>query len=343
MANFESRAILKSSHEDGPRRLSETTLSNLEILVKEEVEQIDPEDVAESIGISDEEVKKDQEYLRTTKDKINRSNELAKAIKEKRLELSGSENKEILNYYERLGHVFEGFLYTHIGESKIFKDVILHKTAEYDDVKNGVDFVAEYKNPNDPSSYVALAMDASFSMSPTLIGKKMDRSLLDIKHQHLSEVKYFQFDESASEAKLGIPRVVVGTDEDRVRALLQSWDLNASSAKQITSFEENPVWTIMALQIVEQLKMFIQEAESHGQTQLASVCGVYLKALELSIRLNKDLVDKHQSLILKDGTSIAIKSFCERSELDRRASKRLAAESAQARKDDAEFNRAVGR
>ncbi len=343
MKNFESRAILRSSHEGGPRRLSETTLSNLEILVRKEVDPIDPEDIAESIGISEEEVQKDQEYLRTTKDKINRSNELARAIKEKRSELSGVEDKEILNYYERLGHVFEGFLYTHIGESKIFKDVILHKTSEYDDVKNGVDFIAEYKNPNDPSAYVALAMDASFSMSPALIGKKMDKSLLDIKHQHLSEVKYFQFDERTSEAKLGIPRVVVGADEDRVRALLQSWDLNASSGKQITSFEENPVWTVMAIQITEQLKMFIQEAQSHGQTLLASVCGVYLKALEISLRLNKDLVDKHQQFIAKDGTSIAIKTFCERSELDRRASQRLAAELAQTRKDDSIFNEAIGR
>lgn len=62
-------------------------------------------------------------------------------------------------------------------------------------------------------------MDASFSMSPSLISKKIDRSVSDINKGILSRVKYFEFEEGAMESKTGMPRVVVGVEEDKVRNL----------------------------------------------------------------------------------------------------------------------------
>jgi hypothetical protein len=310
MFNFTGLPKGGSSSERGPKQLSEAVLSNLEKIVAEEMEAIDPEDVADSLGISAEEVVADKKYVEEIKVGIDHGNDLNKGIKAMKLELEGIENNRILDYKERLGEVFEGFLYKHIGESRIFKNVILHKTAEYDDLRNGVDFVAEYENPDKPSSYIGLAMDASFASYAPVIDKKMLRSLGDIKNDTLSKIKYFQFDSEGESKDLGIPRVIVGTDETHVKALLEKWDLNEKAEEKVVSFEENPVWTIIALQIVEQLKMFIKEAESHGQEKIGSICRTYLVGLEKSLRDNKDLVAKHEWLAEQDKTHVLIKKFC---------------------------------
>ena len=130
-----------------------------------------------------------------------------------------------------------------------------------------------------------------------------------------------------------MPRVVVGTDEDRTRSLLQRWHSEKSMGMEV-SFEEDPVWTIMALQIKEQLKMFIEEANYHKQPQLASICAKYLKALEISLRVNSELVDRHVSLMSRDMTSIAIKGFCSKTDIERSASSDLHKESENMRRDD---------
>ena len=311
MFNFTGLPKGGSSRERSPNQLSEAVLSNLEQIVAEEMEPIDLEDVAERLGISIEEVLDDKKYAEEMRARMQRQDEVRSGIKALKLELDGIKNNRILDYKERLGQVFEGFLYKHIGESRIFKNVILHKTTEYDDIRNGVDFVAEYENPDRPSSYIGLAMDASFSRHELVVAKKINRSLEDIKNNTLSKVKYFQFDSESQESDFGIPRVMVGTDESHVKALLEKWDINENAEEKVVSFEENPVWTIMALQIVEQLKMFIKEAESHGQEKIVSICRTYLIGLEKSLRDNKDLVSKHEWLAEQDKTHVLIKKFCD--------------------------------
>ncbi len=310
MSIFESRDILKMNRDRGPKRLSDETLKALEVLMSKEMLPLDEEDVADGLDISELEVSEDLKEISNIKQSIKQNNELSVAIKEKYKELNDDNRKEVLDYYERLGHIFEGFLYTHISESKIFKDVILHKTSEFDDIKNGVDFVAEYQNPDDPKSYIALAMDASFSMSPSLINKKIDRSISDINKGTLSRVKYFQFEEGAPESKTGMPRVVVGAEEDKVRNLLTRWHTKETIKTEV-DFSEDPVWTLMALQINEQLKVFIDQARSRNNISLADICFKYQRALDVSLRFNKDLVDKHRGLMDQDGTSRAILSSCE--------------------------------
>ena len=179
-------------------------------------------------------------------------------------------------------------------------------------------------------------------MSPALIDKKIDRSLKDIGHQQLSKVKYFQFEEDSVESKLGMPRVVVGTDEDRVRQLLTRWERKESDKNSVVSFEDDPVWTLMALQINEQLQMFIEKAKSHNQTELSSICEKYQRAIDVSLRLNKDLIERHRILMAQDGTSIAIKLYCEKATQERLSSERLRKESQQSRLDDEGFKDAVG-
>lgn len=310
MNRFESQDISKINRERGPKRLSNETLVYLEGLIDKEMLPLDEEDMADVLGIPDSDVAEDLKDISIIKQDIKQSNEMSVAIKEKYKELNNDNRKEVLDYYERLGHIFEGFLYTHISESRIFKDVILHKTSEFDDIKNGVDFVAEYQNPDDLKSYIALAMDASFSMSPSLINKKIDRSISDINKGSLSRVKYFQFEEGSPESKIGMPRVVVGAEEDKVRNLLTRWHTKETINTEV-DFEEDPVWTLMALQTNEQLKVFIDQAKSRNNPGLADICSKYQRALEASLRLNKDLVEKHGDLMDQDGTSRAVRSACE--------------------------------
>jgi len=96
---------------------------------------LDEEDMADALGTHDLEVSEDLKEVSRIKEKIKETNDLSVAIKEIKKELNDDDRKEVLDYYERLGHLFESFLYTHISESKIFKDVILHKTSDFDDIK----------------------------------------------------------------------------------------------------------------------------------------------------------------------------------------------------------------
>lgn len=340
MLNFGTKEP-RPLQESWPRRLSEETLTNLEATIAKEMEPLDLIEIGEALGLPPQEINEDLEYVETIQDKIRRQNNLALEIKKKRNELEGKSDSEVANYYERLGHVFEGFLYSNISESVIFKDVILHKTTLFDDIRNGVDFVAERKDPDNPTSYIALAMDASFSMSPALINKKIERSLGDIGNDALSRVKYFQFEEGAPEARLGLPRVVVGTDEDAVRSLLQRWHTKENIPGAEVSFKEDPVWTFMALQMATQLKMFIEEAKFHNQNDLAKICEKYLLVLENSLQANKELVEKHKALMTKDGTSIAINEFCQANSRELAISQRQHREMAENRADDEIYEQGI--
>lgn len=308
---FENINALEDSRQKGPKRLDEEVLLNLESLTKMQMFSLDEEEVGESLGFSEEEIDKDLKEVESIKLKIKTQNDLSVAIKEKYKELNDDNRKEVLNYYERMGALFEGFLYTHIGESKIFKYVILHKTSEFDDIKNGVDFVAEYQNPDNPKSYIALAMDASFSMSPALINKKIERSLTDINKGKLSSVKYFEFEEDAPEASLGMPRVVVGTDEDKTRSLLMRWHTKEKDKISSVDFSEDYVWSLIALQINEQLGVFIEQARSRNQNSLADICQKYQRALQFSIAKNRELIEGHKKQLEIDGVSRAITTSCE--------------------------------
>lgn len=338
---FESGGMSINSHEKFPKPLTEEVLADLETIAVEEVETLDLLDTGEAIGISAEEMSKDLEYTNSVEANIARSNELAEAIKVLKREIEGKSSEEVAMYYERLGHVFEAFLFSNIRDSRIFRDVILHKTTKFDDLKNGIDFVAEVKSSDDPKAYVALAMDASFSMSPALINKKMERSLGRISSNKLSTVKYFEFEKGASEAQLGMPRVIVGTDEYSVSSLLKRWHTKETIAESGVSFEEDPVWTFMALQIKDQLKVFIEEAEFHNKKDIATLCKKYLKSLEVSLRLNRDLVERHEILMKEDGTSIAINEFCKRNSRELVASENLHRENKQSREDDKMYQDAI--
>lgn len=340
MLNFKTKEP-RPSQESWPKRLSEKTLADLETIISKEMEPLDLIETGEAMGIPLEEINEDLGYVKTTQDKIRRQNNLALEIKKKRNELQGKTDEEVANYYERLGHLFEGFLYSNISQSVIFKDVVLYKTTLFDDIRNGVDFVAERKDPDNPTSYIALAMDASFSMSPALINKKIERSLRDIGNDALSKVKYFQFEKGAPEARLGLPRVVVGADEDAVRSLLQRWHTKENIPGAEVSFKEDPVWTFMALQMATQLKMFIEEAKFHKQNDLAKICEKYLLVLENSLQANKEMVKEHKKLMSKDGTSIAIDAFCSANSRELGISQKQHVEMAEERADNAIYEEGI--
>lgn len=313
MRNFENRNVLEDSRKKGPKRLDENTLRALEAIISKKMLPLDEEEVGENLGFSEDEIKQDLAEIKNIKSNINKENNLKSAIKERHKELNDDQRKEVVNYYQRMGLLFEGFLYSNISESKIFQDVILHKTSEFDDIKNGVDFVAEYQNPDNPKSYIALAMDASFSMDPSSINKKIDRSMTSINKGKFSFVKYFEFEEGSPEKSLGMPRVVVGAEEDKARSLLSRWHTREVDKVGGADFSEDPVWSLMALQINEQLKVFIDQAKSRNQNDLAEICQKYQRALQFSISKNRELIEKHKNQLETDGVSRAISSYCENS------------------------------
>ncbi len=123
---------------------------------------------------------------------------------------------------EKLATIFECVLHEQAELNEwLGPNVTTIKTSRFDDVKNGVDSVAELRETESSASYLALAIDATFSSDTQ---KKFDRIKEELVQGKLATVKYFISDHMNIRGELGqIPRVVIGADVATVKELSELW------------------------------------------------------------------------------------------------------------------------
>jgi hypothetical protein len=152
-------------------------------------------------------------------------------------------------------------------------DVDTRKTCEYDDIFNGIDIIAEFKNQERSPSLLGLGVDISFS---TDIRKKISRIKHEIEQGTLGEIKYFESETSGFQGRqTNVPRVVIGVDQKRLLDLMAKW--YTGKTKELDS---HPAQIIFVEEILLQLATYRDYAQKIGQGHLVSRYEEIIKLIE---------------------------------------------------------------
>ena len=150
----------------------------------------------------------------------------------------------------KLAAVFEGIVHEQAELNEwLGSDVTTIKSSRYDDIKTGVDSVAEFREGPVATSYLAFAIDVTFSSDTE---KKFERIRGEISRGELARVKYFVSDHTGFMGELKmIPRVVVGADAKTVKELSELW-----LEKDNKALANHPIQFQILEEILIQLRAF---------------------------------------------------------------------------------------
>ena len=107
------------------------------------------------------------------------------------------------------------------------KDARIIKTSEYDDWKNGVDGIIEFKGEEDDErvSHTAYGVDVTYGGRST-VRKKFQIVKREIEMGNLAKVKYFQSGSFKGE-RWDVPRIVIGAEKKHIMEILALGDKDA--------------------------------------------------------------------------------------------------------------------
>lgn len=157
-------------------------------------------------------------------------------------------------YYQMLADVFEAIFFQQAELNEwLGKNATTIKTTRYDDIANGVDSIAEFRE-EEHASHLALAIDATTSDN---LGKKVGRIKEEIEKGEMARIKYF-FSEHVSKhqgfgrgEKVNIPRVIIGADRNVIKELSELWLENKNK-----ELAEHPIQFQILEEIMIQCEVF---------------------------------------------------------------------------------------
>lgn len=163
----------------------------------------------------------------------------------------------------RLAEVFEAVVHEQGELSEWFgPDAETIKTSRFDDIKNGVDNIVEFREKNRSASHVAFAIDVTFSNE---MDKKFDRIRKEIDDGELAKVKYFYSEYLGIRGELTkIPRFVVGAESKTVKEIGELWI--EGKKKELGNH-----WVQFQIleEIIEQADAFAEYADRYGKHDVA--------------------------------------------------------------------------
>jgi len=267
MKHFEEDRIIARldqgrSREGGPR-LSMKVYERASKLLQESA--INPEDFVGSEFYDRDTVAADLAYV-ATREKEFRESET-------------SEQREV----RMLSEVLEAVIHDQIGRNKwLGSGVRSIKSSRYDDIKNGVDTIAELYREGEGATHLALAIDITFADSKSLT-KKFDDIRQEIKSGQLSQVKYFASATMGFQGKLErVPRVVVGAELRHVIELSKLWMQQAD-----TQLAQHPFQMLVLDEIQRQIDVFGAYALKMKKTKAVDAYGEARKFIKRVIRQKK--------------------------------------------------------
>lgn len=124
----------------------------------------------------------------------------------------------------------------------------VRKTAEYDDIMNGTDFVIAFLD-EDTDKFVYLAVDATTSADPSVLHRKAGKVFEKLSQAKMVEIKYLE-DPDGKAGKAEMPRVVLALGPEKTVALQklmaeksdwardagEKYDFLASAEEQLLEF-----------------------------------------------------------------------------------------------------------
>ncbi len=168
------------------------------------------------------------------------------------------------------------------------EDVITIKPSRFDDVKNGVDDVVEFREGEAEASYLALGIDVTFGDD---FEKKFSRIKQEIDAGHMGEVKYFHSEHTGFKGRLqNVPRVVVGADAKAVKELCGFW-----LEGETQNLSRHRIQFQILEEIILQAKAFEGYASRSGQPKIAEVYRRMGEKAERIYREKKAMTDLSDS------------------------------------------------
>ena len=234
-------------------------------------DEIPLDDFYNTPGYNNEEIDRDKKFVKEKEKQFrNQDSQLA-------------EEKE----FEKIARIFEYVFYQQAELSNWLGDQTRTiKTSRYDDIKNGVDVIAEFQNNSD--EYLGIAIDVTTSND---FQGKFRRIKDKIKDGHFTEIKYFQSEESEKRRIANIPKIIIGANRKTVLELaeLQAEKKNKKLADHFIQFQ-------ILEEIIIQSKMFEKYAEKENQPQISNA---YRKIKIIAENILKEKKNKILSVFKK--------------------------------------------
>ncbi len=188
---------------------------------------------------------------------------------------------------KKLATIFEAIIHEQIELNNWLGDkVTTRKASRYDDIKNGVDTIAELEHDAGGTSHLALALDITYS-NPM---KKLDAIRTQIDKGTLTEVKYFESSDGGVKGTLSrVPRVVIGADRPAVLELAHLW-----MEKKGKGLADHPMQMQILDEIAIQLTKFAEYARSQSKIDIAEI-------FERQLRLVNNIYEQKKELSNKPG------------------------------------------
>ena len=123
-------------------------------------------------------------------------------------EFRASEDFEKANDYE--ARTLE-FVLQKMFENKVFGDTVKYaiKTSDYDDYVRGIDFIIDI---GEGDERVLLGVDATVSIKPEVLARKVERNIIAASRNTLPAVKYYMDIDGNLQLEETMPRVILGVD-----------------------------------------------------------------------------------------------------------------------------------
>lgn len=189
--------------------------------------------------------------------------------------------------FQKLATIFEGVFHNHAEISNwLGENAFTIRPSRFDDIRNGVDSIVEFRETETAASYLGLAIDVTTAEN---LSGKFDRIKKEIENGELGRIKYFVSEHTGVRGELSnLPKVVIGADRQTVKAL---GEMHAEKNNQALGSH------FIQFQVLEeislQLKAFEEYARRVGRSDLADV---YRKTCET---IKKISIEKRK--VLKDG------------------------------------------
>lgn len=165
---------------------------------REDAEAVDPNQFRDLYGAAN--VEADLKYVKEMEERF---------LKERNPQLEGA---------RQLAEIFEAIICEQAELSDwLGSDAFTSRTSRYDDIKNGVDVVAEFQETETAASHLALATDVMVGRG---LYKKLGRIKQEIVRGKLTRIKYFISEAMNIRGELSqIPRVIIGAEAKTVAEL----------------------------------------------------------------------------------------------------------------------------
>ena len=230
---------------------------------------LDPNKFRDVPGYQNAEIDEDLEYVRDKEQTFEREDTPEKREQKKFAKILEAMLNELIELYDWLG-----------------PNATIITTSDFDDIKNGVDMVAEFRDEEEQSaSHLALAVDVTFASE---IGKKIDRIKREIERGEMASIRYFESEFLESKGELpNIPRVVIGIDTDTITNLGALWLAEDKKALAVHEMQK-----VILVEIRMQLEVFAKYARTKGQEKIAATYDATREVIEGILEEKKGVLAK---------------------------------------------------